>query len=276
MAAITAYLDDSGTSPDNPVACAAGFLSPVPQWKKFERDWRDARYIPGDEFICMHIAECVANNRKSEFHDWDLPKKRRVLQRLRSIIKNRAVQSVGMAVSKRYYDTLVNEEVRRKTGNHFTFSVLLTMSQAGGWRRDQNIPDPIEYVFDWMDVKDPRRKELEELLENECERGTALSDYGLISGGYSFRHKEDVVPLQAADMLAWTLYNGIQLALDIKPITQLAGEGYSDFQNHRKANGWFKCGYLTDKQMEEFATKLPHSPIFTNDVKELSPQKKRK
>jgi hypothetical protein len=231
VAAITAYLDDSGTSPDNPVACAAGFLSPVPQWKKFERDWRDARYIPGDEFICMHIAECVANNRKSEFHDWDLPKKRRV---------------------------------------------LLTMSQAGGWRRDQNIPDPIEYVFDWMDVKDPRRKELEELLENECERGTALSDYGLISGGYSFRHKEDVVPLQAADMLAWTLYNGIQLALDIKPITQLAGEGYSDFQNHRKANGWFKCGYLTDKQMEEFATKLPHSPIFTNDVKELSPQKKRK
>jgi Protein of unknown function (DUF3800) len=272
---ITAYLDDSGTDLPSPVACAAGFISPLAQWKKFEQEWDVARNIEGDEFKHMHMAHCVFGNPDTEFVNWSLEKKRRVLRRLRNIIKRRAVQGIGMAVTKSFYDRLVSEEIKKKVGGNFNFSVLQTMSMVGRWRKSRGIESSIEYVFDWLEPRDERRKELENLLENECERGAALDDYGLVSGGYFFRHKEDVTPLQAADMVAWLQYSAVQDVLQIKSANLLAREGYIDFQQYRKPHRWLATGFQTEDQMQEFVRQLPTSPVFA-EVKELREKRKKR
>jgi hypothetical protein len=272
---ITTYLDDSGTDPANPVAATGGFIAPNFQWNKFTKEWRAAMAVPGDEFACMHISECVAGNQKSEFRDWSLEKKRRVLKRLRGIIKKRASKAISMAISKDFYDTLIPDEIKKKTGNNFTLTVMQTMAMVGRWRREQMLVEPIYYVFDWLEPNDERRRQLEELFENECERGSALHDFGLVSGGYTFQHKEDIPPLQAADMLAWLSYNLAQHALDIKKINQLGGECFIDFKEYQKRRKWLDAGYQTADQLKEFVDQLPSSPDFSA-AKELRPPKKKK
>ena len=275
LSGITAYLDDSGTDIPSPVSCCAGFISPLALWKKFEQDWEAARSVKGDEFECMHMAHCVFGNPDTEFANWSLEKKRRVLSRLRNIIKRRAVQGVGMATRKDYYERLMPEEAKKKIGGNFNFSVFQTMALIGSWRRMRSINDPIEYVFDWLEPRDERRRELENLLENECERGNALAEYGLVSGGYFFRHKETVTPLQAADMMAWLLYNATQHVQNIKSANLLASENYRDFEAYRRANKWFAGGYQSLDQMKEFCVSLPSTHIFPK-VKDLREKRKKR
>jgi hypothetical protein len=221
----------------------------------------------------MHMAEFVAGNRKSEFHDWELEKKQRVLRRLRGIIKRHTVKCIGMAVAKSDYEQ-VSPTIKLKTGSNSTFAVMLTMTMVGRWRLMQAIEEPIEYVFDWLDPNDPRRKQLEEFFENECARGQALQDYGMLSGGYSFRRREDTWPLQAADMLAWLLYNATQETMRIKTVNRLARENFIDLRSYRDKHRWFDAGCLTADQLRGFADQLPASQVFAN-VKELHDQTKR-
>jgi hypothetical protein len=45
---MTIYIDDSGTSPENAVAVAAGWIAHTDSWVDFQADWDKARDIVGD------------------------------------------------------------------------------------------------------------------------------------------------------------------------------------------------------------------------------------
>jgi hypothetical protein len=107
VAGLTIYIDDSGTSPRNEVAVAAGWIAPLQQWRKFEGDWKKAKQVAGDEFDCFHMSGCVYIERGTEFESWSYPKKQRVIRRLREIIKRRATKGFCLGVRKKDYDELV-------------------------------------------------------------------------------------------------------------------------------------------------------------------------
>ena len=56
---MTIYIDDSGTSPENAVAVAAGWIAHTDSWVDFQADWDKTRDIDGDKFDSMHMAEFV-------------------------------------------------------------------------------------------------------------------------------------------------------------------------------------------------------------------------
>jgi hypothetical protein len=67
VAAFTMYIDDSGTSATNNVAVAAGWISRVSYWSFFEHQWKKAQKVRGDEFKCMHMAEFIYGQKRTEF-----------------------------------------------------------------------------------------------------------------------------------------------------------------------------------------------------------------
>ena len=95
----------------------------------------------------MHMAECVSGNKKSEFHDWDLLKKQRILGRLRDMTKRHAARSFGIAINKNDYESMVPEAQKRKVGSHFTFTTLCHMNMVGQWRQQSNLTEPINIVM---------------------------------------------------------------------------------------------------------------------------------
>lgn len=234
VAAITMYIDDSGTSPEHEVAVAAGWLSPVRQWKKFEKDWEKAKAVKGDEFDCFHMSECIYSGKKTEFKDWDYPKKQRVIRRLRNIIKQRAIKGFCMSVKKKDYNDLVPADLRKARGEyHYTWVVRNVLGQIHRWREANNITEPIEYVFDWMKPGDASRVEIENAFALVEENPDAKKQFGIYKGCYHFRDRCEVLPLQAADMLAWLLYRGTLHREEIRKVNEIALECLADFGGHQ-------------------------------------------
>src|SRR5438270_7571717 len=99
VAMFTLYIDDSGTSPSNPVAIAAAWIAPVKAWLRLETEWR--RVGDKEGFGHFHAAEFAARNPKSDFANWTEEKQWRVIRRLREITKKYVHHGVAFAIPKK-------------------------------------------------------------------------------------------------------------------------------------------------------------------------------
>lgn len=220
----TVYLDDSGTSPSQQVACATALIIPAPRLLAMESEWETLRAKEG--FTDFHTSEYVARNYKSEFGDWKDEKHLRVFMRACDITKKYVVQIFSMAVNKPEYESAVPDDMRQYTGRyHYSWGVRHVLSMVQTWRYATPGIPPFEWVFDSMQPKDPARIEIENLLA-ECEavaemRRGVSGDYI----NYSFRNRKSLGALQCADLVAWTNY---QFALEkfkgtpLSPFAELA------------------------------------------------------
>ncbi len=236
VAAFTMYFDDSGTSPKNTVAVAAGWISRVSYWIPFEKKWEQAGKVRGEEFECMHMAEFVFGQKDSGFENWDLPKKKRVAGRLRALIKKFAFKGFALGLSKADYNAVVPAALRAQDGykDHYTYAIRRVLGMIDVWRREQNLTAyPIEYVFDWLERRDEKRKEIESVFDRAAGEHEAFVRYGLRVDGVHFKKKEDVKSLQAADMLAWLMYQWVLNEQEGKKINPIAIESFADFYKHK-------------------------------------------
>jgi hypothetical protein len=75
------------------------------------------------------------------------------------------------------------------------------------WRLRSLIKHPVRYIFDWERQKSQKREEISKILELIAKQQNQEIAHllGLEPQGYSFEHKEQFKPLQAADILAWQM-----------------------------------------------------------------------
>jgi hypothetical protein len=226
VAFFTAYIDDSGTSPDQKIANCTALIIPAKRILALEKDWKTFRMK--EQFCDFHTSEFVARNHKSFFAKWDDAKQKRVFDRAREITKKYGVKVWSFSVLKDEYDAIVPPELRRYTGrNHYTWTVIHTLTFLDAWRRFHKT-QPIQFVFDWMSERDDCRTEIEEVFrfaEREAgERGTP----GLYTN-FAFARRQDVAGLQCADLLAWTCYRYSVLGFLNTPLKPLAKIAWDDF-----------------------------------------------
>jgi hypothetical protein len=217
------------------IAVAAGWVAKTPSWVLFEREWEKARSIVSDKFESMHTSEFVdGRGSKNEFKDWSLDKKQRVATRLRQIIKKRVLKGFALGVVKRDYDGIVPDALKaRGFENHYTYAIRRVLGMIDDWRKQENITEPIEYIFDWNDKDHQARKEIETIFRSAENEPEALRRYGLHPGGFGFRKRETVLPLQAADMFGWTVCQAVLNEVEKKKLNPIAIEMFKDFYLHR-------------------------------------------
>jgi hypothetical protein len=107
----TLYIDDSGTSPSQPVAIATALIIPRIQIVRLEKEWD--KFRSKENFECFHTSEFYFRNPKSEFASWDDNKQERVFRRVRQISKKYGVRAISIAVNKKDYDEVVPAEMRK-------------------------------------------------------------------------------------------------------------------------------------------------------------------
>lgn len=259
VAALTIYLDDSGTSPTNSIAVAAGWIAKLPSWELFQRDWEKIKNIESDKFGCMHMAEFVHGS--EEFEGWDLDKKLRVIRKLRKVIMKRALKGFALGVIKKDFDEVVPDELR-KLGfeNHYTFAVRSVLGMIDKWRQEKGFQDaPIEYIFDWQDRHDLRRKEIEEVFARAKGDDNAFRRYGIRENDPLFRKKDSIYPLQAADILAWSVYQVVLHEIEKTKLKPIAKETFLDFFSHRQ-RGFLEGGYNKRQAIIEWVKSKGFAP----------------
>ena len=197
---ITAYFDDSGTDQRSRIAIASCYLGEVQQWDLLAREWEDAKSRFGFEYFGM--SDCLVGRERTSFEGWSWPQKDALIRHLIGITSLRARMGFSAAIIKDDYDAVVSGWKRRIVGeNHFGFAVKDCLRQIRNWRRQYNISEPIQYVFDLMGTgKDEIEFIFESFLQHDPE------GIGVTEEGYSFKNKRNFPPLQAVDILAHQSY----------------------------------------------------------------------
>jgi hypothetical protein len=253
----TVYFDDSGTSPSQPVANATGLIIPAQRIIQMEREWDTLKKKEG--FSDFHTSVFVARNHHSEFANWDDTKHRRVFRRVRQITKKYGAQVFSFSVKKADYEQCAPWELRQYSGkHHYSWAIRHVSMFAQFWRIDKHISEPHEWLFDWLEKKDPVRKEIEIIFEQMEDvtrfRRGVQHEYTNID----FRPRATLAGLQCADLLAWTNYNFALRQWTDKPLHPLAKLAWDDFAsmpqgsspNIDKVMEWNYSVTLTRKQLE--------------------------
>ena len=246
------YMDDSGTSPSQDIAIAAGWLGTLQSWKGFEKDWNKVRSIESNKFECMHMNEFVWDH--GEFENWgDLDKKLRLVPKLTNIINNRSTKGFAIAVAKSEFDAIVPKTLRKQGfENHYTYAVRIVLGMIHKWLIQTHTQDlSVHYIFDHLNRSDPRRTELERVFTTIGTHDENFHNYGLTGDGISFMPRCEVSPLQAADMLAWTAFQVVRDELKLARLNPIAGSCFTEFYLHNNRRH-LEAGYHTPQHLREW------------------------
>jgi hypothetical protein len=201
---LTGYFDDSGThdkTDKKGVVLVAGILGTEWQLGTLEALWKKELAAP----LCgrkkyvqrLHMFHC--NQSLGEFGGWTRTETDHFLHRLQDIIFSSHVGAYGVAVARADWDELVVGNVRGTLGDAEEYCISQCFVSALRWARTNTFDPQITFVFD------SRSKEIErraQAIGNAFEIHSTSPEVV----GTAFLSSYKVRPLQAADMIAWELY----------------------------------------------------------------------
>jgi hypothetical protein len=249
----TAYLDDSGTDPKQKVAIASALVIPAAQIVALEKEW--STFARKENFSSLHTSEMVALNPKSEFALWDENKQSRVIRRSCEIAKKYSIYpsgSVSYAINKADYDQVVPEEFREYLGrHHYTWAFRNVLHALYTMREKRELKAPLEFVFDWMELGDPRRIEVENAMAQAEKESNGLGKYGEFTN-YSFRRRQDVPGLQCVDGISWTCYRKALEVFIKTPMVKLAEQAWHGYEADLGEQSWLMCYTFIRPHLEKW------------------------
>jgi hypothetical protein len=194
-----AYFDESGTHDGSPAVVVAGWLASANQWAHFSADWlrelRAFRLYPP----VFHMTDF--ESRRQAFATWSNPERIRRLQRLQKIIRRRTRKAIAVAVAVDAY--AVAREERKVPGelSAYGFAVMECTKKVGAWADLTGHKDPVGYCFEAG-----AKHQGDVVTAMTCVEKNPTFQARFRYGSWAFGFKQDLPPLQAADMLAYEVW----------------------------------------------------------------------
>jgi uncharacterized protein DUF3800 len=257
LAFITAFLDDSGTAPEQRIAICSAILIPANQIEALERQWKI--FTEKNGFLDFHASECAARNYKSQYAGWDDKKVRKIFLRVRQFCKRFGVQTYGFAVHKKSFEEEIPAILRENIGSHYTWAVRQVVTSIETWRRIRKIKQQIQYIYDWEDIGSQERFEIDEVMGQS---GEQLNE----KPQHDYKERKKIPALQCADFMAWLSF---QLGNDNfyqVPLNSLAVEALRDLENYYPAGKclrfkkWFQVRTIQRAELRLWASKEANNP----------------
>lgn len=197
MALLAFYGDESGTTEGKRVATVAGYLAQIGEWRGFERNW--SKVLKRHHIRLMHRSDL--ENFHGEFVGWNGERRTALLSELQPIIKSHTKVAIGAAVIKQDWEEVMPSWLKRFFGGAYGWCVHDCLVAVRKWCERPNAKRgpvrPITWAFEQGAEGQGQVAALFTELANIPELKKAFR-----IGAFSFPGKE-VVPLQAADLLAY-------------------------------------------------------------------------
>ena len=205
MSLLTVYCDESGTDHANRVATVCGYIGQAKEWWHFEKDWKPILKKYGVK--TMHRVDL--ENWRGEFtaaRRWNPKRRRAFLRELHPIIKSRTKVAIGSAVIKEDWEEVMPSWLKRGMGGVYGWCAHECVAAVRVWceRPIHKHRRAINWVFEKGADGQSRVSAMFEELDRHPTLGTEFR-----IGSLSFASK-DVVPLQAADTLAYEIFKQIE------------------------------------------------------------------
>jgi hypothetical protein len=216
----TLYIDDSGTSPNQPIAIAAGVIIPAHRLELFEREWNRFLEKYGIVEDGLHASICFSKNADSAFADWTNDRVADAFKRARRLLRKHVVKGFCIAIHKKDYEEIVPPEMRAGIGAaDYVWAVSSLLGLGYDWSVKHSAP--MEYVFDTIDDKKIRR-DIAEAIDYSSEPHMGYGDH--FTNHHMFRARKEVPGLQLADFFAWHSYQAAWQSVTKRPMPKLVAE----------------------------------------------------
>lgn len=246
----TVFLDESGVRTTQRVASATALIIPAAQICRLEMEWKSL--CDKEDFRCFHASPCNAQDKNSEFAVWGETKTDRVFERVGQICKKYGSIAISSAVNKRYYDDEIPPALKKYTGAyHYTWCVDYAIAYAEQWRKnsERSIP-PFEFVFDWLDMGSPARKEIESVMLYSERRAREQGEAGAYER-FSFRRKEEIPGLQCVDGIAWVCNCFARHVFHKRNLPARAKAAFDFWGGALRDKGWLHAFTFSRKSLRE-------------------------
>lgn len=243
------YIDDSGSSPEDKFAIAAGVVFPAKRIEAFEREWNS--FLEKEGMPDLHASACVARNPHSVFATWDDAKVERVLARAQQIVFKYSVKAFSIGIHKQDYDDLIPDDMRiGVSDSHYVWALSSVLGLSYDWVSERSAP--MEYVF--PNCSKQEKRDIEEAIDYS---ESIYADH--FSGHYSFRSAKEVPGLQTADLFAWTCYQAGRWTRFGTPMKAPSEALWNHFAL-RNAGEWSTNQSLTREGLEMWVKKTCGTP----------------
>jgi len=199
FAMLTAYLDDSGTHASSSVVAVAGYVSTTLAWQSFVPEWR--RLLRKEKISVMRMADL--QNLQGQFsvkRGWTIDRREKLVESAAKIIGHRTRTAVGHAVIRADWEKAVPEDLKKIFGGPYGWCASECVALISKWKKRNDIKGGLDFVFE---AGTNGQGQIQEILMEIIKDPELNKHYGLHA--YSF-HDKTLLPLQAADMLAYEVY----------------------------------------------------------------------
>ena len=198
MAILTMYIDESYSHPPQPlIYTIAGYISEDWRWRRFEVEWHKTLKTFGLNDTPFHMKDFAHS--KGVYKGWPEKKRIKFLRTLQHIIKENTIKDFAVSVVVADYDKLLppQSNIRFGFGEPHVFTIIGCMKNIGTWQKETHRNDPMLYAFERGTTHDSMVARVFAELDDQ------QRDYYRV-GGIAF-HGKELMPLQAADMLAYEI-----------------------------------------------------------------------
>jgi len=197
----TAYFDASGTAGSG-ILAMAGYVSDTPKWAKFDCIWKEI--LDREQVRLFHMTDCVSG--QGEYQGWASHRRRRFINDLADCARKYTNKRFSASVVIEDYKLIDEEyELHEYVGYPYMLCGISCIAHVRDWARKHGLRQLPLFVFEAGDVRKGN-------FALACEQQFGIKP--------EFSRKENVLPLQAADLAAWKTRHPIREAISDRPYTQ--------------------------------------------------------
>jgi hypothetical protein len=198
MAFLTAYLDESKS---DPIFVLAGLVSTAHNWNRFSREW--GKVLKEYQIPYLHMKEFAFS--KGPFQGWSESRRKALLQRFLFLIKSgERIHSFSCIFNYRQYDHIFPPRFRQQQDHYFFAFQNCIVSMKSFCDRHNLAPagEKIDLVFD--NQAQFAQRALQVYAKYKSIDSIPEEHRNIISS-LSFADDQEVMPLQASDLLAYEI-----------------------------------------------------------------------
>jgi hypothetical protein len=240
------FFDESGIHDDSNITVVGGWVVSVDEWSKFERHWK--LLLKKEGLTAFHYADF--DNSRREFEGWGKTRKEQVIQSIFKIIDSRDLRGFSGAIHMPEYKGVVSGSGTRLEDRP---SPYLICQQYCLEMVSKKIAEDVHYVFDRQDEFD------KPAIDNFWSTKNDFPEWGKHMAGIAFESKEQFVPLQYADLLAYETFKRLNNKL-FRPDLPTRKSMLALVRKHKSLIGGFIDKDLI-RNILEWQTHPKHRPV---------------
>lgn len=197
LVALQAYVDDSASETGDRRLFLAGYINTADKWIRFSDAWQEQlQASPSITYLKMK----EANSLRGQFRGWTEPDRDEKLKGLARVIRHFRPASIHASVSRSEVEAIIKPVAPYGFSSpYFHCFQAIMISLAYSQLERTGLRVPIDFIFDDQEGLGEEARLLYQLIREAQPRSVRR----LLSKSPIFVDDKRMLPLQAADMLAW-------------------------------------------------------------------------